>query len=115
MAPTAVLAGDQKLEEDNEDDSDFKLSGEGCALGGDCDLYYNPLYSVHELYYVKTRLEGIIAHKMLEIAAKNMAYYRELEKSLTPDEKTKLATAMKKGEEYQNSIIADRAKNVTGP
>ncbi len=80
----------------DSDDSSFSLSDEGCTVAGDLDMYYSPLDAVHELYYVKTRLEGI--------ARNNMGYYQELDKALTAEERAKLVVAMQKGEEYQKAI-----------
>ncbi len=44
--------------EENSSDSDIEVEDSMQKEAGDFSLYYSPLDSVNELYYVKTRLEG---------------------------------------------------------
>lgn len=63
----------------------------------DVEVIYDPVNPVHELYYVKCRLE--------EVGRSNMGYYKELEQGLTEEEKSKLAKAMSKADECQRELV----------
>ena len=86
-------------EDDDEDigidESDDEMQGEA----GDFRLYYSPLDSVHELYYVKQKLE--------ELAKKDMGMYKELDAALTEEERTAFNAAMVKADEYQKQTIEE--------
>ena len=45
-------------EEESDDDIEIDDDNEMQKEAGDFRLYYSPLDTVHELYYVKTKLEG---------------------------------------------------------
>ncbi len=59
MKPTPESkAGEEMAGEGSGNESDFSLSDYDLRLAEDHKMYQNPLANVHELYYVKARLEG---------------------------------------------------------
>jgi len=81
---------------DSQSDESFKLSDGNELITGEPILYYTPLDKIHELSYVKNRLELI--------AGTNMGYYKELENSLSEENKKKLIFCMQKADEYAKEL-----------
>jgi len=77
----------------DEDDPEIK------GASSDFRLYYSPLDMVHELYYVKEKIE--------EIARKDIGLYKQLEGVLNEEEKKKFAESMTKAIEYQKKTIEE--------
>lgn len=91
----------EENKEDMEGDDDLE-DAEMKKEAKDFKLYYSPLDTVNELYYVKTKLE--------EIAKKDMNLYKQLETSINEDEKKKFNEAMVKADEYQKELIKENIK-----
>ncbi len=89
-------------EEEESSDDDIEINEEDQEMqreAGDFRLYYSPLDSVHELYYVKMKLE--------ELAKKDMEAYKQLDAALTEEERKTFTAAMVKADEYQKKTIEE--------
>eukprot|EP00826_Nyctotherus_ovalis_P005627 TRINITY_DN1127_c0_g1_i16.p1 TRINITY_DN1127_c0_g1~~TRINITY_DN1127_c0_g1_i16.p1 ORF type:complete len:481 (+),score=165.40 TRINITY_DN1127_c0_g1_i16:73-1515(+) len=75
-------------------------------LAADAKFYYNPLASVNELYYIKT--------KLAEFAKKQEKLFKELEKSLTEKEKEQLSNALTRANGYQKQAKKKNGKSTVG-
>ena len=100
-----VDENDKNDNEDNDGDDDEDIVVEEDIMekeARDFKLYYSPLDSIHELYFVKIKIE--------ELAKKDMASYKQLEAALTEEEKSKFNKAMGKAEEYQKYVEENQKK-----
>lgn len=84
-------------EEKNEDDDEYDEEIEG--LAADFTLYYSPLDRVHELYYVKKKLE--------ELAKRDMTLYKQLTQALSKEESEGFSAAMVEADRLQKDIDDD--------
>lgn len=79
---------DEEAEEEDEEEIKEAVT--------DFTLYYSPLDRVHELYYVRVKLE--------EFGAKDRGLYEQLEKALSKEEMEGFRKAMDEAKELQEEI-----------
>ncbi len=93
--------------DDESSDSDIPIEDDSASEAGDFRLFYSPLDTTHELFYVKTRLEGIPWHLFISLAfaLANPTLYKQLDATLSEAERQQLMKAMQKAEEYQKDIV----------
>jgi hypothetical protein len=84
-------------EESDEEEEDLEVKD----LVVDYTLYYSPLDLIHELYYVKKKLE--------ELGRKDMALYKQLEQGLNKEELESFHKAMAEADRLQKEIEEENA------
>jgi len=88
---------DKEEEEESDDEEDEEVK----EMIVEYTLYYSPLDLMHELYYIKKKLE--------ELARRDMTLYKQLEQGLSKEELESFHKAMTEADKFQKEIEEENA------